>query len=95
MAYWAVSGVDETKSVATGPIEERRVDLGSRRDELGDDETNRSSSRRFGLENLRDELSRQRENRNNGSTSRNTNFVSDLTSYKSVVQVAKVRRVEL
>ena len=45
----AVSGVDETNSVATSPIEERRVDLGSRRDELGDDETNRNSSRRFDL----------------------------------------------
>ena len=58
MHNWAVSGVDETKSVATGPIEERPVDLGSRRDEFGDDETNRSSSRRLDLESRRDELSR-------------------------------------
>ena len=57
----AVSGVDKTNSVATRPIEERRVDLGSRRDELGDDETNRSSSRRFDLESRRDELSRQQD----------------------------------
>ena len=55
----AVSEVDETNSVSTSPIEELRTSQsGSRRDELGGDETNRSNSRRYDLESRRDELSR-------------------------------------
>ena len=78
----SIWGVDETNSAATSRTEKRRLDLGSRRDELGRDETNNRS-------NIHDETIWEVDatnsvdneaNRSNSSTSRNTNFVSNLTS---------------
>ena len=79
----AVSGVSETNSVATSPIEETH-------DESiwGVDETNSVATRRIGAIHAdtiwKVDATNSVDNetaRNNGSTSRKTNLVSDLTSY--------------
>ena len=79
----AVSEVDETNSVSTSPLEETH-------DESiwGVDETNSMATRRIGAIHADtiwkvDATSSEDDEtaRNNGSTSRKTNLVSDLTSY--------------